>query len=113
MTERERLIGLLNQNRGCVEEQRTEELADYLLKNGVVVLPCKKNDIVFLALDGCKEVLQGYVTKLSLNRNGELIIAICRRQGKYYTNGNFKQSSFGKTVFFTREEAEKALEKLR
>lgn len=41
MTEREKLIELLDQNCGYVEEQKAETLADYLLDNGVIVPPCK------------------------------------------------------------------------
>ena len=37
MTERERLIELLDQNCGYVEEQPAEKLADYLIKNGVYI----------------------------------------------------------------------------
>lgn len=35
---RERLIELLDMNCGYTEETKAEDLADYLLKNGVVVL---------------------------------------------------------------------------
>lgn len=41
MKQREKLIELLDQNYGYVEEQTAENLADYLLANGVVVLPCR------------------------------------------------------------------------
>lgn len=47
MTERERLIELLDQNCGYSEEQKAETLADYLLANGVIVPPCKVGDKVY------------------------------------------------------------------
>lgn len=37
MKQREKLIGLLNQNCGYVEEQPAEILADYLIANGVTI----------------------------------------------------------------------------
>lgn len=44
MEQREKLIELLDQNYGYVEEQLAENLADHLLANGVVVLPCRCGD---------------------------------------------------------------------
>lgn len=41
MNQREKLIELLDQNCGYIEEQLAENLADHLLANGVVVLPCR------------------------------------------------------------------------
>lgn len=41
MEQRENLIELLDQNCGYVEEQTAENLADHLIANGVVVLPCR------------------------------------------------------------------------
>lgn len=38
---RERLIELLDMDFGYVDEMKAEDLADYLLANGVVVLPYK------------------------------------------------------------------------
>lgn len=40
---RERLIGLLDQNFGYVQEQKAETLADYLLENDVIV---KTDDVM-------------------------------------------------------------------
>ena len=41
MGERERLIDLLDQNFGYVEEQKAESIADYLLENGVIISPVR------------------------------------------------------------------------
>lgn len=41
MNQKEKLIELLDQNCGYVEEQLAENLADHLIANGVVMLPCR------------------------------------------------------------------------
>lgn len=119
MTEREKLIDLLIQSEIEAENdgffncshstQKAEFIADYLLSHGVYLRPCNIGDTVYLVLQECEEILEGKVSRLSINHKGELIIVIKRKQDKYYTSGNFKWSSFGKTVFYTKEEAEKTL----
>lgn len=74
-----------------------------------VELPCKIGDMVYLKLNGIAEILKGDVRKMSFSRKNELVICIGRRQGRYYTTGNFKLSSFGKSVFLTLEEAKQVL----
>lgn len=44
MTERERLLEILAE---MPEAQKLTEMADYLLENGVIVLPCKIGDTVY------------------------------------------------------------------
>ncbi len=89
MSERERLIELL-QNWGNKENDgvRAESIADYLLKNGVVVLPCEK---VYYIVDKNTK----YATVYSKNIK-ELSICAIR---------DFTQYGYYKT----KEEAEKAL----
>ena len=60
------------------------------------------------------EIIKCLVTKMKL-KDGNTITFSC--EGHYanlarYVSGNFKTSSIGKTVFLTREEAEKKLEEL-
>ena len=109
MEQRERLIELLDQNCGYVEEQLAENLADYLLVNGVVVLPCKAGDMVYDIYEafhnGGNDIRALKVTDIHIyldKRNKAWIII-----GGYY----FALDDFGKTVFLTREEAERVLEK--
>lgn len=40
MTQRDKLIKLLDINCGYVDEMKAADLADYLLENGIMVLPC-------------------------------------------------------------------------
>ena len=68
-----------------------EHLADYLLEHGVIVLPCKVGDMVY-QIDAervFKSKIKAFV----------------------YDTGifTFDERAIGKTIFLTREEAEKAL----
>lgn len=91
MTDRERLIDLM------IEAKRTEPetgsftdyLADYLLKHGVIVLPCKVGDTLY-----CESAIKGHVTYLKAP-DLEWIFE--------------NREIFGKEIFLTREEAERAL----
>lgn len=84
---RERLIELLDMNCGYVNEMKADELADYLLQNGVVVLP----DKVFQT-DGIR-VYESKVTKV-----------VYRTE-----NFDFDEDAIGTLIFLTKEEAEKHL----
>ena len=135
MTDRERLIELKinfvenfdcgdckpsnNKCRKCLSEKE----ADYLLEHGVIVPPCKVGDTVYI---------KGKPVKISfLNIENEITYCVqfdCEKldcfscpfyedevswEGEHdcgtYGYMEFTESDFGKTVFLTREEAEKAL----
>lgn len=109
MTERERLIELLlewgnKENDGV----RAESIADYLLANGVIVLPCKVGDTVY---EICERRRSGKWQKAIVERvvHGieigidKILTARCGTTTYVYL------SRLGETVFLTREEAEKAL----
>lgn len=124
-TMRERLIELIADARNeyydysdelheegmSVPESSEEYIADYLLANGVVVMPCKVGDVV-------------YMWKIELIREPQLCEFIIRKiqreenaKGTYNLycadNGQmakvFDDNDIGKTVFLTREDAERAL----
>lgn len=105
MTERERLVELLKKADDFTYSLENE-LADYLLANGVVVLPCKIGDTVYEAEKYCDN---GAVCLRCYEKDGcknclywnEIII-----ERPFCIDDYF---NFGKTVFGTREEAEKAL----
>ena len=96
MTERERLIELIqNAVDGCARRW-AEVIADHLLSNGVIVPPCKVGDIVWEidADDPFEEELQVIESKVERFYVGtihNLHLIDC------------------KTVFLTKEEALKAL----
>lgn len=66
-----------------------EHLADYLLEHGVIVLPCKVGDILC-----CESVIKGHITYFEAP-DLEWIVE--------------NRELFGKEIFFSGEEAEKAL----
>lgn len=133
---RDRLIELVKQRLpygvsvGAKFEQRfCEKVADYLLANGVIVPPCKIGDKVYYLANECDNCYEqddycyrdckkpkGY-TKVN-----ETVIKQFRIRGDEFdgmTDTNALASTYshdfyfrdiGKTVFLTREEAERALE---
>jgi hypothetical protein len=116
---RDRLIELLEAECGfsryMTDDERRARLADHLLANGIIVPPCKVGDTVFFATcvdDGESEekydTLEGECISFSLQNQG--LLAYCRYKCGL-TYWHLVEQDFGKTVFLTREEAEKALER--
>ena len=111
MTERERLIELLMQGdiaaakqgvfNCCMCRREAETIADYLLENGVIVLPCKVGDMVYIFERG------SYIIPICGQGKPHWEIKIEKCSFKYWLLDNHK---FGVNMFFTREEAENALE---
>lgn len=101
MTDRERLIDLMIEAKRTDPETGsfTEYLADYLLEHGVIVLPCNVGDTVYHVYPK-KGIQTNAVRQIRIGSCGMYIFDF---------NGFFEPSDFGKTVFLTREEAEKAL----
>ena len=93
MTDRERLTALLMAGAGdCLGKGgalNCSRLADYLLENGVIVLPCKAGDTLY-----CESAIKGHITYLKAP-DLEWIFE--------------NRGIFGKEIFPTREEAERAL----
>ena len=90
-----------------IDVERLKKLARNDREGRVVVLPCKVGDTVYwvhgAAITECK------VYRIQKNRNG---LYICLKSN--VSHGAFRTDlSFGKTVFLTREEAEKALEEIK
>ena len=113
--DRERLIDLMIGAKRTEPETGsfTDYLADYLLEHGVIVPPCKVGDTVWwvteIVDENCEEkpdILLGEIASFSVQKEG--LWAFCR-----YVNGltfwHLVSGYFGKTVFLTREEAERAL----
>ena len=100
---RDRLIDLLYDSDLSLDSVR---LADHLLANGVIVPPCKVGDTVWWSDTEFEELLKGEIVSFSLQKEG--LWAYCRYNGGL-TYWHLVSDYFGKTVFLTREEAEKAL----
>lgn len=112
---KEKLIKLL-QEWGNKENDgiKAESIANYLIENDVIVPPCKVGDIVYVPIitDDKHEFI---IWKVKLtcvdvcnNEKGSCdfcVGIICGGNSGY----SFKFEDIGKTVFLTREEAERAL----
>ncbi len=96
MTDKERLIELLDRYYSeesatwffYFTEEECEKIADYLLKNGVVVLPCKVGDTIYQT-DGVRV----YESKI------KSMVYDC---GTYA----FDETAIGKSIFLTQDEAD-------
>lgn len=104
MTERERLIELLNEwgnkeNDGI----RAESIADYLLENGVNLLPCNIGDTVYWVDGEC--ISEGFITTVKMTSDEISYTALA----DYGEEIEFDDFEIGKTIFLTKAEAKKAL----
>lgn len=103
---REKLIEILN---NAPKSLRYEELPDYLLENGVVVLPCKVGDVVWYIIYGkCKDVR---IENVHQWVSGHWKFDGFHGVGQYREGYEFDLNDFGKTVFLAKQEAEKALKR--
>lgn len=108
MTERERLNELLK-SCGYVDEQFSERLADFLLENGIIVPRAKVNQSIWTDdqfVDGIPH--EGHVTSIKITNGYN---AYYCSFDEFPVSFAFVDDDIGKTIFLTREEAEKALEK--
>ena len=115
--------------RHIVEMSEAKELADYLLENGVIILPCKIGDTVYYiennteACINCKYYSTFYGMDEICDKNKDFEMypttsdsPLCDKQ--FYEIKELKptlnwifnhRNEFGKTVFLNRKEAEQAL----
>lgn len=116
MKQREKLLQIINEfGLGGYE---IKDLVDYLLENGVVVLPCKVGDTVYV-LNRNRTRVQKMIGEAAdircvCSEEDDLCMATCRDAKNGVCSYRFKNdlSDFGKTVFLTREEAETALKEV-
>ena len=86
---------------------RLRELAEADKDGRVVVLPCKVGQRVFALLDTDKHISECEVKQIGMgNKIGFIGLEPIGARGREY---GVALNGFGKTVFLTREEAEKAL----
>ena len=103
----------------CIEKNTYNKLKDYedLEEQGLLLkLPCKVGDIIYevdeaILLDDVIEPIKCKVTYILLKTEIHIDVEVIEGHGigSTYT---FELEDFGKTVFLTKEEAEKALERL-
>ena len=87
---------------------RLRELAEADKDERVVVLPCRVGDVVY-GFHGEKTILPMVAKWIETNTDGWCIAAQYAPMAPRF----YRFSDFGKTVFLTREEAEKALEAMK
>ena len=87
--------------------ERLRELAEADKDGRVVVLPCKVGDTVWANLDGMRHTRKCVIEFANIGTHVATIVfsTVDGLREQYGVN----PSSFGKSVFLTREEAEKAL----
>jgi hypothetical protein len=95
---RERLIELIRHSSRYIEEDNSliETIADHLLANGVIVLPCKVGNVVYTNING---------TSLHNSFRVESVDLLGFSNGLY----SWTWHQLGKSVFLTLEEAEAKL----
>lgn len=117
MTERERLIDLINDGKDIyptipiingLRPDLAVFLADHLLANGVILPPVAlgSRQKVYVPIDGTTVVYETKVYGIGVDEDGDMVI-----NPHEYPEGAFSISGYniGKTVFLTKEEAERAL----
>ena len=114
MTERERLIELIrkgiDEHSASTNRQAFDRyLADHLLANGVIVPPCKVGDTVYTY--GARRVKPWKICFLGVNSSGEYKFHLADEGYKHMIEAwNY---DLGKSVFLTKEEAERELKALK
>ena len=114
MTDRERLIDFMIDAKRTEPETGsfTEYLADYLLEHGVIVPPCKVGDRLY-EVTGRKTV-SVYKVKAIRVELFSLFIEWDIVEGFVWQSlSGINAGEIGKTVFLTREEAERALKECK
>ena len=76
----------------------------------LIVLPCKVGDTVHvLTTDSLNGVEETSINRIVIKKNSIILNADCKNDDWGRAAWDFRPSDFGKTVFLTRESAEKAL----
>lgn len=100
---RDRLIELIKQGNGGYDFNSLERIADHLLANGVIVPPCKVGDKVFFVAH-ISDAIPDFIYTDTVTKVGATVRGVMHEVG-------FDFDAISKTVFLTREEAERALRK--
>ena len=114
--QKEKLIELLDQvtlTYRLNAWENTDKIADYLIANGVIVPPCKVGDKVYKIMTAFGYVNECKVVGFHLGKFPTLRGHKRKQYFVCYADYHLYHIPFddiGKTVFLTREEAEKALE---
>ena len=105
MNDRYKLIELIEQAEELKNNDfpSVEEIADYLLANGVIVPPCKVGDTVYY-------LARNIHTHIEKVKSGKVVrIAITESGIDLFLDNYVAKLPYGKRSFLTKEEAEQAL----
>lgn len=106
---RERLIELLadamhkwvdEEDEQDTGKRVTEYVADHLLAEGIIVPPCKVGQTVWFTSEFYTQPFQTVITSIEVYEEETVICTLSGTEWHY--------EDFGKTIFLTKEEAEKA-----
>ena len=94
---------------------RAESIADYLLKNGVVALPCKINDHVWFIKSAFSVLVKPLEARIIDIRGISIDRNILYESITLYNDliRRFTSNDIGTKVFLTKEEAEQAIQALK
>lgn len=115
MTDRERLIYLLEDTLHeweCDAQPETlSQIAEHLLTNGVIVPPCKVGEELYCVYSPPRPANPADKGKWYMNKFevARFHYGVKGLSIEMYGYGTVNENEIGKTVFFNREEAEKAL----
>lgn len=103
---KERLVELIDQCTIDYDMPSSEQIADYLLANGVVVPPCKVRDVVYRVTSEWNSIKKRYESFIS-----EEGIAHVNVSYLFITSQSnvFGEEYIGHKIFLSREEAEAKL----
>lgn len=93
--------------------RKIREWIDAEAAGRLVVLPCKVGDTVWMYGEDFGGVLPYTIDLISFLDKGCGYSANCNHNGELIDGIDFEDDDIGKTVFQTREEAEKALEAMK
>ena len=105
MTTKDHLIELLKEvvaiqrSSLCPDDPTYETVAGYLCANGVIVPPCKVGDTIYRRGDPIKKIYEWEVEHIEIYADEIVFIDD--------SDNEFTISDIGKTVFLSREDAEK------
>lgn len=114
LTMQDRLIDLIQTSVGGCARHWAEVIADYLIENGVVVLPCKVGDVVYVVKPYFSSIQEYQVRGYhlgefpTLNGHKRKSYLICYHKASSALK-HLPIDEIGKTVFFNREDAEAKL----
>ena len=94
----------------CLYDTEIQIIADYLLANGVIVPPCKVGDKVYkIRQNKVKECEVVFIGISADERCSHFNFVENYADGTFYKSYSMVFDVIGKSVFLTREDAEKAL----